>query len=454
MRILFNSIVVIAAICFTYSCSKTTLVGSDLFVPDSIELFYKDDFEITAKTVRGDSVVTSEPATFLNSLVLGKSVDPIFGTTVAEAYIDTHLEFSLAPGFQYEDENGVMKTAILDSVVLVLAYSPTQFYADSTVYHNLTVNALNEQIPSEDTLYSTYTQGFVETPLVEKRFRPNYTDSIRIIEPGDTIATVYVEQLRVQLELPFFEELMADTMLTESDASFIEYMPGIRIESAPEGNSFIAFDLTKTSESPNNRIIMYYTKEEVQSTYIIILDGERSSYYNHDYSGSEIEPFFDDEEKGDSLLFLQGMAGSDVEISIPAFADTEFSNFIINKSELEFYVYEDENSVLYEPLESILLQRYNDDGNIVATSDVFLAQQDIQDESFGGLLTEGSINGMTLKKYTAATTIHTLSMFDGNNPDTRIRISGRNKRGQANRSIIFGPGHSQYPMKFKLTYSK
>ena len=57
MRILFNSIVVIAAICFTYSCSKTTLVGSDLFVPDSIELFYKDDFEITAKTVRGDSVL-------------------------------------------------------------------------------------------------------------------------------------------------------------------------------------------------------------------------------------------------------------------------------------------------------------------------------------------------------------------------------------------------------------
>ena len=199
---------------------------------------------------------------------------------------------------------------------------------------------------------------------------------------------------------------------------------------------------------------MYYTKEEVQSTYNIILDGQRSSYYNHDYSGSEIEAFFNDEEKGDSLLFLQGMAGSDVEINIPAFADTEFANFIINKSELEFYVYEDENSALYEPLESILLQRYNEEGNLVATNDVFLAQQDLQDESFGGQLTEGSINGMTLKKYTAATTVHTLSMFDGSNPDTRIRISARNKRGRANRSIIFGPGHSQYPMKFKLTYSK
>ena len=248
MRILFNSIVVVAAICFTYSCSKTTLVGSDLFVPDSIDLFYKDDFEITAKTVRGDSMVTSEPGSFLNSLILGKSVDPIFGTTVAEAYIDTHLEFNLAPNFQYEDENGVMKTAILDSVVLVLAYSPAQFYADSTVYHNLTVNALNEEIPSQDTLYSTYTPGFVETPLVEKRFLPNYTDSIRIVEPGDTVATVYVEQLRVQLELPFFEELMADTLLTENDANFIEYLPGIRIQSTPEGNSFIALDLTKTTK--------------------------------------------------------------------------------------------------------------------------------------------------------------------------------------------------------------
>ncbi len=451
MKVFFRSLATILAILFIFSCSKTTFVGSDIF-PNGIDVFYKDDFEIIAKTIRRDSIITYDQVDFMNSMICGRIEDPIFGTTEAEMFIDLHIT-SLIPQFQYL-EDAVSKEVELDSVVLVLGYDPLTFYGDSTVTHDIEVNLLSRKLLFEDSIFSTF-QGTVDDEiLASKTLIPNLRDTLHILEPLDTSTTAYTEMLRMPVDDAFAQAMIEDTSLVSSDDNFTTYARGIRVKSTPAGNSLWGVDWTKTAESPYNSIIVYYSRDTIKNSYRIFVDGDRSNYFNHDYSGSVVEEFIDDVEKGDSLLFLQGMAGTDIELDIPAFADPAFDEFLVNKAELEFFVLEDESSDLYEPISSILLQRFDEEGNIIVTEDVFLALQVLNDASFDGVLTETVVDGMTLKKYTAVMSVHALRMFNDENPDTKLRISARNKRIRPNRTIVFGPGHSKYPMKFKLTYSK
>lgn len=452
MKVLFRSIITLSIICFVFACSKSTFVGSDLFVPDSIDLFYKDDFDIIAKTIRRDSVVTFDTQAFMTSMVCGRTVDPVFGTTEAEIFIDMHIS-NFIPPFQYS-EDAILKKVNLDSVILVLAYEAEGFYGDSTVSHDLEVNLLRRKMIFEDTVYSTFRAEPSEDILGSKTFVPRLADTLKIFEPGDTSATEYTKMLRLKLDDEFAQAMIDDTSFINSDANFTNYSKGLRIKSTPNGNSMWAMDNTRSSEEPYNSVMIYYSRDTFQSSYRIFVDGDRTNHLVHDYAGSEIENFFDDTVKGDSLLFLHGLAGSDIELDIPALADPQYDEFLVNKAELEFFVLEDENSDIYDPLESILLQRYDSEGGIIVTEDVFLGLQILNDASFGGTLTETTIDGKILKKYTAVMSVHALRMFNDDNPDTKLRISARNKRERPNRSIIFGPGHSKYPMKFKLTYSK
>ncbi len=452
MKILFKSLITLVVFAIIFSCSKSTFVGSDLFVPESIELFFKDDFEITAKTIKTDSVVTFDLLSYMSSLICGKIEDPVFGTSEAEIYIDLHVASDYPP-FNYI-ESGSVKEVIIDSVVLVLGYDPATFYGDSTVSHDVEVSLLQRELIFKDTVYSNFSPAVTSTILGRKTFVPNYSDSIKVVEAGDTTTTAYSQMLRIRLDNSFAEAMVADTSLINTDTKFVKYAPGLRIKSTPNGNSFWGIDTGKTATAPYNSIIIYYTKGLEKLSYRIFVDGERTNYFKNDYVSSQIEPFFGSEEKGDSLLFMQGMAGPDIEINIPALADPFYNDFLINKAELEFFVLEDENSSLFDPLESVVLYRYDSFGKAIVTEDVYIAFSVLQDESFDGLLKNRIIDGKTLKKYSAVMSVHALRMFNSANPDTRVVISARNKKIRPNRSIIYGPGHSKYPMKFKLTYSK
>lgn len=451
MKILFRSLLVVLIFSAIYSCEKTTFVGSDIFVPGSTELLFKEDFDIIAKTVRRDSFVTYDLTNSMPSLLVGKMDDPYFGVTEAELYIDLHIN-SVIPQFQFE-KDGVPTLATLDSAMLVLGLDSKTFYGDSTTVHDVEVALLENKLIFKDTVYSTF-QGVASSTILANESLVPSLDSVYVVEPSDSIPKGYAEQMRIRIADDFIEELIQDTSLVSSDNNFTGYAPGIRIKSTPATNGMWGIDINKVNTSPNNSIIVYYKKGLDQLSYRIFVDGTRTNYVHHDYTGSVVESFFDDTEKGDSLLFLQGLAGTDIELEIPGLADASFGDFLMNKAELEFYVMEDETSELYSPLESIILQKYDGDGNLIVTEDVRVSATLLNNISFGGNVTKTTLDGKEVKKYTAAMSIHALEMFDDPNPDTRVVISARGKRIRPQRSIIFGPGHSTYPMKFKLTYSK
>jgi hypothetical protein len=51
--IAFSAIIVMAL-----GCNDGSIIGNDLLGEEAIELAYDDSFELTAKTVRGDSIAT------------------------------------------------------------------------------------------------------------------------------------------------------------------------------------------------------------------------------------------------------------------------------------------------------------------------------------------------------------------------------------------------------------
>ncbi|GLR16570.1 DUF4270 family protein [Portibacter lacus] len=448
MKVLLYSLAAMLALVFTFSCNKTSLVGSELFVPGSINLLYEDDFEITGKTIMGDSIITYDGTSSISTLTIGELNDPVFGKTIGEGYVSLNRA-STAPIFQYDDGQKVT----LDSAVLILSYKHDGFYGDTLTRQEISVNVLEEDIFGADTMYSSFRPS-AGSLIGSKSIVPNFNDSLFITEPGDTSVSAYAQQLRITLDDSWAQAMIDDTTLVSSFDNFNAYAPGLKISSTPETSATFGLDFSTNQENPYNYITIYYTKDTLQLTYTIIVGNARHSYFEKDYSGSVVAPFFNDEEKGKELLYLQGLTGAEVEIDIPVLASNDFDEYLVNKAELEFYVLEDDISSDYSPAEAIYLERYNDDGETVVISDVIAASETGVVNIFNGLLQNTTVDGMTIKKYSAIMSIHTISMFNDDDPDSKLRIVTRNNSIVPNRSIIYGPGHPTYPMKFKLNYSK
>lgn len=455
MKILLYCFVVSSFLLFTFSCNKTSLVGSDLFIPDSIELFFKDDFDISAKTIRGDSIVTFDGVNSFSTLMIGELLDPVFGTTTAEAYTDLSLLSTSNIDFKYT-QDGVEKQAILDSVVLILGYQPISFYGDTTLAHDIEVRLLEEDIFDVDSLFSNYQPQGEGRLIGSKRLVPSFSDSIFITEPGDSMPTAYGGQLRMALDREWVQEMFDDTSLISTRANFNDYAPALKISSSSAGSSTWGIAYSNSANASVNAVKIYYTKDTVQRTLSIIVNGDGHNYYENNYEGAEIEPFLDDEGKGDSILFLQGIAGPEIELDLAFLQNSEYNDFLVNQAELEFFVLEDATFDIHQAIESITMLRYDENGDLVVLEDAFLdfSTDLLQEFSFDGTLGSREIDGLRVKKYSAFISIYTMDRLAANSPYNRVKIVPRNKSILPNRSIIYGPGHSKYPMKFKLNYSK
>lgn len=455
MKLALKTMTILLVIFIILSCNKSSFVGSDLFTPDSIELLYKDDFEITAKTLRVDSVLVTDGFDYSEYLINGMLNDPIFGKTVAETYIDLHIS-SAYPNFKYLDEEGQTQYVTIDSVIMVLGLYQDGFYGDTLTPHTITVNQMVNTIPEGDSLYSTYQPEIISfRNMGSKTVIPSYIDSVAVLEPGDSLPTIYENQLRIPLNKNIFEALVQDTSLVVNDANFVEFFPGIKISSVPEsGNSVWGLDLTRTSTQPYNNIVVYYKRGESRGKYHIFIDSHRHNYFHQDYEGSVVNNIFGDETTGNETLYLQGMTGPNIEIDIPELHDDVFKDFLINKAELEFWVEEGSHDDTSPPLDAIGIYRYDKEGNLVEVEDYETSIRYNNDTYFDGSFDDVENNGVVMKKYTALLSIYALGVMNGEIEDSRLVITAKNKINTPKRSVIIGPGDDNFPMKFKLAYSK
>lgn len=322
---------------FFNSCSETT----GIFPPDAnLNAVLTDTFTVTARTIRDDSVFTTNLAEHL----LGSDDNPVFGKSTAGVYAEFLLPQSNLNFTPDDPENP--PTYSLDSCVLSLRL--IGYYGDEEALHNLEVFRMTEEIESGSyNAEQTFARENMPIGRIQNvKLRP--FDSVNLLngfmEPA---------QIRIPLDLSGdgaellgdqLFNISGDTLQTafDNDTSFLNFLPGLFIAPADTNafgfsNGFGRLDM----RSFYSKINLYYKRvdtaglDTLSVRFPIANTSTTVGSYTHSYNGAEVGEYLGDPTRNDSILFIQGMGGLKSLIEIPYLQDLA-GIAAINKATLRF----------------------------------------------------------------------------------------------------------------------
>lgn len=432
-------------------CNEPALVGGELLEDDQVGLRFTDTVSIVARTVPGDSVRTFAPGIPLFSSLFGHFNDPVFGTVRASIYTELGLT-QVNPDFI----NDTIEEQ-LDSVVLLLYYDTLAFYGNWNQPMSIEVLELAESMDPNLSYFSNQT---VETgqALANYQFTPAKINDV------DTTLGV----LRIPLD-PAFGQRLIDLPASAygSDTSFQNELAGLCLFPNFDAiDGLIAFGLRIQAGG----LVLHYSQDGEPGSYRFGISSSllaKNVRLEKDDQSAPINQFYNDEVLGDSLLFVQGMAGSTIEIEFPSLPNLQ--GVSVNKAELTVYAgtTDEDLPLLYDKIAQLYVMKKNADGSLEASEDAALALIRKNLSILGGA--EDFDQDLLLTTYTLNVTDAVQSMIDGLSPTNTLVIQAYvndlynrqlnsdflpvMKPERANRTILLGPGHSTYPMKLNLTYS-
>jgi len=420
------------------SCSDDTEVGYGLLEDEALEVEFKDDIALIAKTIDRGPLQTYIPFQFiLSSTALGDIDDPVFGKLKSEVYFSPSLVTNVSQEFA---------GGIFDSLILTIRIDSSLSYGSSVAGHDISVHLLTDEIIN-DTLFSDQSfpiepdlLGFVEGVI------PSRIDSVRVPDGlSDTSFTKVADIIRIPLNNRFGRSLFVDTAAHESTVAIRERFGGIRVSSETENS---LFGIRNTSY-----ITLYYHDADNDfREYIYYLNGgPLTPNITHDYSGTPVEASIDVPVSETGYLYLQGLSGTDVSIDLSGIHDLD--NVLINHASLEFYVVDElgRDTLLYPIANNIFLQKEGEEG-LEEIEDVSIARDFVFDlRHFGGFReTDTEKNKI---KYEMNITTHIIDVLKGNEGDLLYLRIGDKVNNPAT-AILYGPNHPQFPARLKLTYTK
>ncbi len=137
-----------------FGCDPTGDIGVAPLAP--VGTFYTDTLTVRTSTVLADSVRTTSPDVYL----MGRYVDPIFGTITASSFV----QFSLEAAVNFD------ATAVYDSLVLQTPYNYT--YGDTLPAQTISIHRLREQVVPLKNYYNDSKLAYDDVPLTTKSFLP------------------------------------------------------------------------------------------------------------------------------------------------------------------------------------------------------------------------------------------------------------------------------------------
>ena len=447
---------------FITSCNDSSIIGSDI---TSIDLVNVDVRELSVKatTVPADSVETYRTTNQLNSYICGNLQDPLFGKY--ESVFNTQLRLSRFLDLQDSlDIKNIGSSSTLDSAFLVIELAD-EFYGNITDQQEVEVYLLDEPMENTATYFSS--QSFASIDLLgSKLFTPAIPDSV-VFYLVDT-TEVRPPQMRIPLDVnhPIFRDVLfsgEDALQHyEDDAALLSVLNGvqIRVSNTSPNEGLMIFDPVPDAinSATVTGLYVHYTSFTTTSklyTFSINNDAAKMVNFIPDYSGSLVEPFIGEDKyaKGDSLVFIQGMSGLNAKLEIQDFSSLQ--DVIINKAEIELTVATDlpEDKALFssDPISQLLIGTKNADGEIERISDVEAAIANGLISIFGGQPVEDS-DGMM--KYKMNITSYLQELVSGEHENSEIFIYPALRAERPQRVAVFGPGHSQHPIKLYVTYTE
>jgi hypothetical protein len=460
------------------SCNKSSLLGSELFENDKLNLKFTDTLSINALNDAPTPVLMHvKGITGYDNLPIGNMPDAYFGSLQSSIYAQFGLQNVAAPTFPSLD------TAKIDSVRFIMPYNAGGTYGDTTVTQKLVVYRLTEQILG-DSIYSNKVFANATTALGSLSFKPTpNTTSQRIWQalPGATKTDTFTDipHISIPLDINFGREIMRLSTSTLTDTAFQTWLKGIVVKAETPANCMLNFNMSPSAGTvPAGQvsrvagIYVYYRKnatDTARQVYTFYTSGQpRYANYKNDFQNGRVKDFVNNPKRADSLIFLQSLGGSVARLEFPYLKN--MGNIAINKAELEFTINEDADTKTIPALEQLILLTSAakiTDGNIVnlsgALSLIPTNSRAIGDVGQSGysVLTFNTIpdfggypfteNGV--RKYRMNITQQLQKMLNGTE-GTQLYLVPHFQYTRAGRVVLYGTKHSKYKAKVNLIFTK
>jgi hypothetical protein len=450
------SITIVFCTLFAMSCSKTTEVGLDILDQDQVGVNVTDTFKVESITIRKDSVINPSYKIFTLTFPSGNFTDPVFGKTTASLY------FQMIPGANYSTKK--LNAAIVDSVVMSLKYDSLSF-GDITTPRSVELYRMTEEMPNQDQ-YSDKKFTVEATPLTSKTFiartKPS-KDKVKVISYADDTTKISLDpHLRMKLPNTLGAEILKlDSAILNKDAEFTKVIKGFYLKPTSDDKGMINFLLTQyTSSSASyntaTNINIYYRDNDGKKNIMSLYSGVTSvKSVNFAITPSKLlASTINNKAAGDSVVYVQGMNGTDVKLSIPKIKNLYNKNLIVNKATLEMYLKPTADGFIAPPQ---LVLRKKNIGSVyddLIPDVIFANNASTALSAFGGKPEKVTINGEALIKYTFNMSNYAQRIIDEPNTSETFYLAFENKSSTINRGVFYGAKHPKYPMKFKLYYTK
>ncbi|MBK7869966.1 MAG: DUF4270 domain-containing protein [Saprospiraceae bacterium] len=445
------SCAVVMVLTLMVACTDPTEIGADLLEGDKAEVGFTDTIGVIATTIKTDSILTYFPvfqaSEAFGGYPCGNMDDPIFGTSKAQIYGQVSLSATL-PDLE--------SAAKVDSIVLVLPYDTSGVYGNTKETYGISVNRLTEDMDFNLSYYSNDSfQSDDANPLANIQFIPNL-DSVTIFdyESGAVDTLELPAQLRITLPISFAQELVQlDTSFYVSDSAFISYLKGIHIQPTTVNQGMLSFNLADARAG----IYLYYEKTDTsKAQYLFEFNPfrARSVQFEHNTAGTILDRYAGNTSLGDSLIFVQGMAGVNTKIEIPFVKNLK--GLVINKAELEVRIASlpGDNLNIFTPVPQIILLTTEDDGDFVTIDDIAILLPQgttVFNSAYGGMPEEGKPGEPMVYNMNIST--HFQRMIDGARPN-ELYLSVLNRVETPSRVALYGAKHPQYAIKLKVAFTR
>lgn len=446
-----------------YSCNDPTALGADLLEEDKAEIGYTDTFSVSARTTRRDSVRVYSPFSQgqLTNFLLGNFNDPILGRSSASINAQLY-PLTSAPGF-IDEINGI------DSVVLFLPYNIFGLYGNLDEEFGIEVYQLDDNIRDDQDYYSDFEAMLNPVPLGSTTETLQFDSTDFWVYRGTERDTLSIPHLRVPLDLSLAQQFLdwhdADSTFFADDSLFLATFNGIHIRPTTENGGILNFSLLDA----NAGLYVFYrdTADMARNSLFTFSTDLTASFLQleHDYTGSFAAPYIsDDNTTGlDSLLFIQGMAGLEVELELPPL--DELKGSIINQAELEFFIRDfDSGDTIFSPISLLALSTIADNGSyavieeIKSALDRFINVSDV----FGGVPVSSTD---TPEKYVMNISTHLQRVVDGEigrkiylTPFGEVSNTASGaflfKASTGSRVVLYGNNHPDYGINLRVTYTE
>lgn len=456
------SIVLATIFLLTLGCSKSTEVGLDLFDEDQIGTIYIDSLKINALTVRQDSVLSPDFTNYQRTYPLGNFNDPIFGRTEAGFYMQ------MVPASTFDGRKLIGAT--IDSVVLSLKYDSIAFGNIKTT-RSIGVYRMTEEL-TKQTHYSNKTFA-TESKLLTFDGKPKEfvariknvkSDSVKIKSfATDTTILTLGPHLRIKLSDDFGKEILGDTTAIKTADGFKKLVKGFYIKPLSDDQGLINFLINKADDfsATYNALtnINIYFKDNSGKKNVMVLHADITNAVKSVNFVSTLSPqlkqAINNQASGDSILYLQGMNGPDIKVTLPNIKKLAGQNLIVNKGVLEVFVKPTADGFITPPQLVIRKSNIGAYSQADVIEDVLYASNlSATYKAFGGKPEKVTINGEALLKYSMNISGHAQRMIDNPSVSDSFYITFDAKSSTLSRAVFYGTKHNKYPMKLKLYCTK